>query len=95
MFLAGGRNNAGSFATAEIFDPATGSFAFATGNMETTRSGHTATLFADGKVLIAGGFAGVDALATAEMFDPSSGVFTPTSGNMLSARGDHTANVAQ
>ena len=52
-----------------------GTFA-ATGNMTTTRSRHTATLLAKGKVLIAGG-----GTLTAEIYDPSTDTFAPT-GNM-------------
>jgi hypothetical protein len=72
------------------------------GNMITPRSGHTATLLPDGKVLIAGGTVDIDvvnfkvnnitATATAELFDPLAGTFTPT-GNMATARAGHTATL--
>src|SRR5690242_13172824 len=64
-----------------------GTFA-ATGNMTAARSGHTATLLADGRVLIAGG----DAAGTAELYDPATGTFAST-GKMTAARAAHTATL--
>src|SRR5262245_18701650 len=68
----------------------------ATGEMTTPRSGHTATLLANGKVLIAGGFASLAApsgwLDTAELYDPETGVFTPT-GSMTTPRILHSATL--
>jgi hypothetical protein len=59
----------------------------------------TATLLADGKVLIAGGFgltAGADGFLTrlnnAEIFDPATGTFSAT-GSMIQARWRHTATL--
>ena len=65
---------------AELYDPITGTFT-STGNMTTARWSHTATLLADGRVLIAAGHGdggSDDNLTTAELYDPSTGAFAPT-----------------
>ena len=55
------------------------------------RSGHTATLLPDGRVLIAGGMRrDQDFYRSAELFDPASGKFQST-GEMLVARVGHAA----
>jgi Galactose oxidase, central domain len=66
--------------------PAAG-FTQTAGPMTMARSGHTATLLLDGRVLIAGGSG-----ATAELYDPTSETFTAT-GNMTVARSGHTATL--
>jgi len=82
----------GSLATAELFDPASGTFA-ATAGMGTPRYAHTATLLTNGNVLVAGGIGtDLNIIATAEIFDPTSGTFA-SSGNMGTARAFHTATL--
>jgi hypothetical protein len=70
-----------------------GTFA-ATASMTTPRTGHTATLLNNGKVLITGGAVELSAngLNTAELYDPDSGTFTLT-GNMTTPRFGHTATL--
>ena len=63
------------------------------GNMEIARSGHTATLLLDGRVLVAGGTR--DAAHSAELFDPASGSFTPVGTPMVQARMGHCASLLQ
>jgi hypothetical protein len=85
----------GGDASAELFDPESGTF-MPTGSMTTTRYGPTATLLADGKVLIAGGFgpgaSQLPRLSSAELYDPESRTFTAT-GSMSVGRVRHTATL--
>jgi hypothetical protein len=80
-------------ASAEIFNPATGTFS-STGSMASLREGHTATLLADGTVLVVGGTSGVGApaLASAEIYNPATRTFSPT-GSMATVRFAHTATL--
>lgn len=74
----------------EIYDPATGQFT-TTGAAAIGRAYATATLLADGRVLIAGGQTdGGAALAHAELYDPATGQFSLT-GAMTAARIGPTA----
>ena len=78
MVLVAGGNGANGIptATAELYDPATGTFT-PTGSMTTARSQDTATLLNTGMVLVAGGNVNGTAAATAELYEPA--VIFPTS----------------
>jgi hypothetical protein len=64
----------------------------ATGDMIEAHSG-TATLLADGRVLVAGGTTGEGTLSgIAQVYDPGTGAWTAT-GSLLEARAGHTATL--
>jgi uncharacterized protein (TIGR03437 family) len=78
--------------SAELYDLDTGVWSN-TGNLITRRELQTATLLADGKVLVVGGSGpgnNFDAIASAEVYDPSTGIWS-SAGTMSLARSAHTA----
>src|SRR5262249_22656913 len=62
-----------------------------TGNMNTARENHTATLLSNGEVLVTGGDNNTDGyLASAELYNPATGKFT-SANNMTEPRSGHEA----
>jgi hypothetical protein len=91
VLIAGGTQNAAH--SAELFDPASGSFTPANTSMIQVRTGHCATTLRDGRVLIVGGGDGNGNLFnTAEIFDPGTQGFTAT-GDLNQTRTGATATL--
>ena len=93
VLIAGGEDHDArdaALASAEIFDANTLRFRL-TGTLHCARSGQTATLLSDGRVLMAGGGNSV-LLAGAELYDPKTETFTET-GSLITPRYKHTAGL--
>src|SRR5581483_11261823 len=84
-------NANGTLASAELFDPASGTWTM-TDSLPGPRSDHTATLLLTGKVLVAGGTDGTNNLSSAVLYDPANGSWTTTT-SLLAAHEDHGASL--
>ena len=91
LLVTGGAVN---MPTAELYDSTSNAITAWPGPMNSNRQYHSATVLADGTILLAGGLdtSGTD-LATAEIFDPKAQTFTPTTGGLNTARDGHTATL--
>jgi hypothetical protein len=89
-----------AISSAELYDPKTRTWSSA-GRLNTARFAHTATLLANGKVLIVGGNqtppngnlpTGADPVSSAELYDPQTNSWS-LAASMLTARALHTATL--
>jgi hypothetical protein len=90
VLLVGGDDGASFLTTAEVYEPASGTFSVIDGVPGQFPS---ATLLADGRVLVAGGAIEGQTLATAAIYDPATESFTASQGTMSSARFLHFATL--
>ncbi len=96
LIVGGLDQNGNPLASAELYNPATGTFTMLGPALSTARYGHKAVVTAGGSVLIIGGQgAGAAYLASVEVFMPGAnpavtGAFTPAANGLSSAR----ANIA-
>ncbi len=96
VLVAGGQCNCGSngdTATAELYDPATGTWS-PTGSMAITRVNHVAVLLSDGNVLVAGGYNGNNTDNTAEVYDAATDTWAVT-GSMATPRYQPAASLLE
>jgi N-acetylneuraminic acid mutarotase len=96
LVVGGNSATAGILASAELYDPSTGTWSF-TGSLNVPRVAYAATLLGNGKVLVAGGYANScclesDLTKTAELYDPATGEWSFT-GNLNVLRSGNTATL--
>src|SRR5208282_4761302 len=97
VLVAGGSDLADeeTLDSAEIYNPATGTFTLLSNTLNTARVGHTATLLNNGQVLIVGGYDPDSGLiADAELYDPPTQTFIDL-GDANAPRYAHTATMLQ
>jgi N-acetylneuraminic acid mutarotase len=98
VLVVAGWSESGEVASTEIYDPGSG-ISVGAGDLSDARSGHTATLLADGRVLVAGGYGLItndpepiyDSLDSVELYEPHGGWTTVDS--MQEGRSGHTATL--
>ncbi len=94
VLICGGEHRAETLTrirSCDLYDPVAGTFR-PTIDMSGPRVLHTATVLADGRVLIAGGDDGHGSVSSAELFDPQTMRFS-SAGSMLDRRDGFTATL--
>jgi hypothetical protein len=91
VLIFGGSDGATRYQSALLYDPASNTWSSGGSDPSLVRSNATATLLADGKVLVAGGNT-LDYLATTLVYDPATNAWTP-GASMLEARAFHTSTL--
>jgi N-acetylneuraminic acid mutarotase len=71
--------------TAQLYEPASGTWEDMEDSLKTPRDNHMATLLSSGKVLVSGGFGGKGELTSAELYDPDTNAWSDA-GHMVAAR---------
>lgn len=93
VLIVGGRDAVRSLASAELYDPQTGTFS-AVAPMGTRREAHTATLLRSGRVLVTGGidsYPNQIRTKSAELYDPQTNAWTTIATTMAVTRQLHAA----
>ena len=96
VLVAGGGDEAttGVLSSSELSDPVAGTRAPTTGAMSAKRYFHTASILANGRVLVVGGLVSASAATmSAEVYDPIAGMWTVTGSPTAGYAGAHTASV--
>ena len=91
-FIAPALSRAPPYAGQHVAAQASAAKWIATGSLNVARSGHTATLLQNGKVLVAGGYGSDGYIGSAELYDPANGTWNLT-GSMSVPRVLHTATL--
>ncbi len=104
VLITGGQSS-GALGSAEAFnaqtvvvfkpayDPEAGTFTVLPNSLITPRWDHTATVLADGRILLTGGQNQTGVLASAEIFDPATETFTALASTLTTPRAGHTATL--
>ncbi|MEO6723746.1 MAG: kelch repeat-containing protein, partial [Blastocatellia bacterium] len=98
LLVAGNPNSTVPLASTELHDPAQGTWTYTQSSantptvMSVPRANHTATLLANGKVLVAGGSDYFVTHRSSDLFDATTGQWQPT-GDLRTERQGHTATL--